>query len=36
MAKDKKESIESDKLTGDRIYKVLIYFDKLYSLMDEV
>nr|WP_244956293.1 zinc ribbon domain-containing protein [Gemella palaticanis] len=35
-AREKKESIESDKLTGDRIYKVLIYFDKLYSLMDEV
>lgn len=36
MAKDKKETIESDELTGDKIYKVLIYFDKLYSLMDEV
>lgn len=36
IAKEKKESIESDKLTGDKIYKVLMYFDKLYSLMDEV
>ena len=28
-------SIEAEKLTGDNIYKVLIYFDKLYSVMNE-
>ena len=26
---------EAEKLTGDNIYKVLIYFDKLYARMDE-
>ena len=31
----KKTAIEAEKLTGDNIYKVLIYFDKLYSVMDE-
>ena len=31
----KKRSIEADKVTGDNIYKVLIYFEKLYSLMSE-
>ena len=35
-AKAKKQAIEADKLTGDNIYKVLIYFDKLYALMSEV
>lgn len=34
-AKVKKKSIEAEKITGDNIYKVLIYFDKLYKLMDE-
>ncbi len=34
-AKAKKMSIEAEKLTGDNIYKVLIYFDKLYSVMNE-
>lgn len=34
-ARAKKMAIESEKLTGDNIYKVLIYFDKLYSVMDE-
>ncbi len=29
-------AIEAEKLTGDNIYKVLIYFDKLYSVMDEL
>ena len=33
--KAKKESIEAEKLTGDNIYKILIYFDKLYALMNE-
>ena len=34
-AKAKKQSIESEKVTGDNIYKILIYFDKFYSLMNE-
>lgn len=34
-ARAKKMVIEAEKLTGDNIYKVLIYFDKLYSVMDE-
>lgn len=34
-AKAKKQSIESEKITGDNIYKILIYFDKFYSLMNE-
>ncbi len=34
-ARAKKTAIEAEKLTGDNIYKVLIYFDKLYSVMDE-
>ncbi len=34
-ARAKKMAIEAEKLTGDNIYKVLIYFDKLYSVMDE-
>ncbi len=34
-ARAKKLSIEAEKLTGDNIYKVLIYFDKLYSVMNE-
>ena len=34
-AKAKKQSIESQKVTGDNIYKILIYFDKLYKLMNE-
>ena len=35
-ARAKKQAIEAEKLTGDNIYKVLIYFEKLYALMDEV
>ena len=31
----KKMAIEAEKLTADNIYKVLIYFDKLYAVMDE-
>ena len=31
-ARAKKMAIEAEKLTGDNIYKVLIYFDKLYSV----
>ncbi len=34
-AKAKKRAIEAEKLTGDNIYKVLIYFDKLYALMED-
>ena len=34
-ARAKKQAIEADKLTGDNIYKVLIYFDKLYTAMSE-
>ena len=33
-ARAKKNAIEADKLTGDNIYKVLIYFDKLYRVMN--
>ena len=35
-ARAKKMAIEAEKLTGDNIYKVLIYFDKLYAVMDEL
>ena len=28
-------AIEAEKLTGDNIYKVLIYFEKLYAVMNE-
>lgn len=31
----KKMAIEAEKLTADNIYKVLIYFEKLYAVMDE-
>ena len=34
-ARAKKTAIEVEKLTADNIYKVLIYFDKLYAVMDE-
>lgn len=34
-ARAKKMTIETEKLTGDNIYKVLIYFDKLYAVMNE-
>ena len=35
-ARAKKQAIEAEKLTGDNIYRVLIYFEKLYALMNEV
>ena len=35
-ARAKKQAIEAEKLTGDNIYKVLIYFEKLYALMNVV
>ena len=31
----KRQAIEAEKLTGDNIYKVLIYFEKLYGVMNE-
>ncbi len=31
----KKQAVEAEKLTGDNIYKVLIYFEKLYAVMNE-
>lgn len=31
----KKSAIESEKVTGDNIYKVLIYFKKLYAVMNQ-
>ena len=34
-ARAKKTAIEAEKLTADNIYKVLVYFDKLYAVMDE-
>ena len=34
-AKAKKCSIMADKVTGDNIYKALIYFDDFYDKMDE-
>ena len=34
-ARAKKQAIEAEKLTGDNIYKVLIYFEKLYGMMNE-
>ena len=34
-ARAKKQSIEAEKLTSDNIYKVLIYFEKLYAVMNE-
>lgn len=35
-ARSKKTSIEAEKITGDNIYKVLIYFDKLYFAMSDI
>jgi site-specific DNA recombinase len=34
-ARAKKQAIEAEKLTGDNIYKILIYFDKLYGKMSD-
>ena len=34
-AKAKKRSLLADKITGDNIYKALIFFDKLYVQMNE-
>ena len=35
-AKAKKRSLLADKITGDNIYKALMFFDKLYAQMNEV
>ena len=35
-ARAKKQAIGAEKLTGDNIYKVLTYFEKLYGMMNEV
>ncbi len=32
----KKQAVEAEKLTGDNIYKVLICFEKLYAVMNEI
>ena len=34
-AKAKRRSLLADKITGDNIYKALIFFDKLYDKMNE-
>ena len=34
-ARAKKQTIEADKITGDNIYKILIWFDKFYATMTE-
>ena len=34
-AKAKRRSIQADKMSGDNIYKALIFFDKLYEKMSE-
>ena len=33
--KDRKRAIEAERLTADNVYKTLIYFDKLYSIMED-
>jgi len=33
--KDRKRAIEAEKLTGDNVYKILVYFDKLYGVMED-
>ena len=35
-AKTKKSALLADKITGDNIYKALIFFEKLYAHMNEV
>ena len=36
MRKQRNKLLKLKKLTGDNIYKVLIYFDKLYNVMNDV
>lgn len=33
--KDRKRAIEAEKLTADNVYKALIYFEKLYGVMED-
>lgn len=33
--KDRKRAIESEQLTSKNVYKILIYFDKLYAVMED-
>ena len=35
-ARAKKQAIEAEKMTSDNIYRVLVYFEKLYAVMSEV
>ena len=35
LQKTKKRALLADKITGDNIYKALIFFDKLYDKMNE-
>jgi len=35
-ARAKKQAIAAEKMTSDNIYKVLVYFEKLYAVMDEI
>ncbi len=35
VCRDRKKAVEAEKLTGDNVYKVLIYFDKLYAVMED-
>ena len=35
VAKAKRRSILSDKVSGDNIYKALVFFDKMYDIMNE-
>lgn len=34
--KNRKSAIEAEKLTADNVYKILIYFDKLYDIMEDI
>ena len=33
--KDRKKAIEAEQLTSQNVYKILIYFDKLYAVMED-
>lgn len=33
--KDRKRNLESEQLSAERIYKILVYFDKLYDTMED-
>ena len=34
--KDRKRNLESEKLSAEQIYKILVYFDKLYGTMEDI